>query len=278
MTKNKIILLSSVVSMLYGFDVDAAFSRAAVRRAAQQAQQQMPVASVSAQNMTSPSTQNTQTQQSGIPSAPSQGTPTIASIYNTASDKDSYIEKGQAGFNDLEQTVKDQYVEKAAIDADYAVKTANIKVADLITAGASDAQDFVKKGEAAFDDLDAGNKLSVSLLKDLSLNKNEFFNELKNANHYKANGSTFAAFFSQMESNNADGNVTQNVIDIYNSNYTNFEYSGQVKKNIIIDSNFISSARIENILAALCERDDGKERDQLLALLVTNPGFISNLK
>ncbi len=36
MTKNKIILLSSVVSMLYGFDVDAAFSRATARRAAAQ--------------------------------------------------------------------------------------------------------------------------------------------------------------------------------------------------------------------------------------------------
>ena len=76
MTKNKIILLSSVVSMLYGFDADAAFSRAAARRAATQqarlAQQNANSLPVQAQltqqpAMPAPAQPNVQSQQNATP-------------------------------------------------------------------------------------------------------------------------------------------------------------------------------------------------------------------
>ena len=100
MTKNKIILLSSVVSMLYGFDayaMEALKAKFATAKAAQQAQSNAlsPVSPTLTSNTgSSSSVQNAQLQQSGTPSAPSQGAPTISSIWNTAPDQGDYLNKG----------------------------------------------------------------------------------------------------------------------------------------------------------------------------------------
>ncbi len=146
MTRNKIILLSSIVSLLYNFDVDAMRARMAARRAAaQQAQQQTKV--------------NTQNQSQVLPAPQQSGLGSTNSSnqgqsINIPKNVQALLVATESEWNDLKNDINNSYVEKMAVNADYAAKTANITVSALMAAGASDAQDFVKKGEAEFTDLE----------------------------------------------------------------------------------------------------------------------------
>ncbi len=233
MTKNKIILLSSVVSMLYGFDayaMEALKAKFATAKAAQQAQSNAlsPVSPTLTSNTgSSSSVQNAQLQQSGTPSAPSQGAPTISSIWNTAPDQGDYLNKGSIPsdvgtlmgntdpafkslqdditqrytengnitFASLQQNEKDKYLDKGSIPSDVGTLMGNTDPAfkslrDDIT------QNYTENGNITFANLQQNEKDKL-LNKQITYKgyKDIINSDLLDSGKYNDKGGEFAAFF-----------------------------------------------------------------------------------